>query len=152
MKNDLTTGTWQDDAWCPINIILLCTSDGAFCVGSMSSNTASSIAGSLLWKLGASIALIPLTPAQDLNLMLQMTYADPCFPSNLGGLDTYELLLLLILLSTIFCFSFDQTLGVNPCCRPNTRVCWKLSKSEVRHSAVWLLNTLYEDLWDGDNV
>jgi hypothetical protein len=28
MKNDLTTGTWQDDIWCPINIILLCTSDG----------------------------------------------------------------------------------------------------------------------------
>jgi hypothetical protein len=27
MKNDLTTGTWQDDIWCPINIILLCTSD-----------------------------------------------------------------------------------------------------------------------------
>jgi hypothetical protein len=28
MKNDLTTGTWQDDIWCPIIIILLCTSDG----------------------------------------------------------------------------------------------------------------------------
>ncbi len=27
MKNDLTTGTWQVDIWCPINIILLCTSD-----------------------------------------------------------------------------------------------------------------------------
>ncbi len=27
MKNDLTTGTWQDDIWCPIIIILLCTSD-----------------------------------------------------------------------------------------------------------------------------
>ncbi len=27
MKNDLTTGTWQDDTWCPINIILLCASD-----------------------------------------------------------------------------------------------------------------------------
>jgi hypothetical protein len=27
MKNDLTTGTWQDDIWCPINIILFCTSD-----------------------------------------------------------------------------------------------------------------------------
>ncbi len=27
MKNDLTNGTWQDDMWCPINIILLCTSD-----------------------------------------------------------------------------------------------------------------------------
>ncbi len=27
MKNDLATGTWQDDIWCPINIILLCTSD-----------------------------------------------------------------------------------------------------------------------------
>jgi hypothetical protein len=27
MKNDLTTGTWQDDVWCPIIIILLCTSD-----------------------------------------------------------------------------------------------------------------------------
>jgi hypothetical protein len=29
MKNDLTTGTWQDDIGCPINIILLCTSDVA---------------------------------------------------------------------------------------------------------------------------
>ncbi len=27
MKNDLTTGTWQDNIWCPINIILFCTSD-----------------------------------------------------------------------------------------------------------------------------
>jgi hypothetical protein len=27
MENDLTTGTWQDDIWCPIIIILLCTSD-----------------------------------------------------------------------------------------------------------------------------
>ena len=27
MKNDLTTGTWQDDIWCHIIIILLCTSD-----------------------------------------------------------------------------------------------------------------------------
>ncbi len=27
MKNDLTTGTWQDSNWCPIIIILLCTSD-----------------------------------------------------------------------------------------------------------------------------
>jgi hypothetical protein len=27
MKNDLTTRIWQDDIWCPINIILLCTSD-----------------------------------------------------------------------------------------------------------------------------
>ncbi len=27
MKNDLTTGTWQDKIWCPINIILFCTSD-----------------------------------------------------------------------------------------------------------------------------
>ncbi len=27
MKNDLTTGTWQDNIWCPIIIILLCTSD-----------------------------------------------------------------------------------------------------------------------------
>jgi hypothetical protein len=27
MKTDLTTGTWQDDIWCPIIIILLCTSD-----------------------------------------------------------------------------------------------------------------------------
>ncbi len=27
MKNDLTTITRQDDIWCPINIILLCTSD-----------------------------------------------------------------------------------------------------------------------------
>jgi hypothetical protein len=28
MKNDPTTGTWQDDIWCPINIILFCNSDG----------------------------------------------------------------------------------------------------------------------------
>ncbi len=27
MKNDLTTGTWQDDIWCPIIIILFCTYD-----------------------------------------------------------------------------------------------------------------------------
>ena len=27
MKNDLTKGTWQDNIWCPINIILFCTSD-----------------------------------------------------------------------------------------------------------------------------
>ncbi len=27
MKHDLTNGTWQDDIWCPIIIILLCTSD-----------------------------------------------------------------------------------------------------------------------------
>ncbi len=27
MKNNLTTGTWQDDIWCPIIIIWLCTSD-----------------------------------------------------------------------------------------------------------------------------
>ncbi len=27
MKNDLTTGTWQDNIWCPIIIILFCTSD-----------------------------------------------------------------------------------------------------------------------------
>ncbi len=29
MKYDLTTGTWQDNIWCSINIILLCTSDVA---------------------------------------------------------------------------------------------------------------------------
>jgi hypothetical protein len=27
MINDLTTRTWQDDIWCPIIIILFCTSD-----------------------------------------------------------------------------------------------------------------------------
>ncbi len=27
MKNDLTARTWQDDIWCPIIIILFCTSD-----------------------------------------------------------------------------------------------------------------------------
>ncbi len=27
IKNDLTTGTWQDDIWCTIIIILFCTSD-----------------------------------------------------------------------------------------------------------------------------
>ncbi len=27
IKNDLTTGTWKGDIWCPINIILFCTSD-----------------------------------------------------------------------------------------------------------------------------
>ncbi len=31
MKNDLTTGTWQDDIWCPIIIILFCTSDDRRC-------------------------------------------------------------------------------------------------------------------------
>ncbi len=30
MKNDLTTGTWQDNIWCPIIIILFCTSDVCF--------------------------------------------------------------------------------------------------------------------------
>ncbi len=30
LKNDLTTGTWQDDIWCPIIIILLCTSDAGW--------------------------------------------------------------------------------------------------------------------------
>ncbi len=29
MKNDLTTGTWQDDIWCPVIIISFCTSDVA---------------------------------------------------------------------------------------------------------------------------
>ncbi len=29
IKNDLTTGTWQDDIWWPTNIILLCTSDAS---------------------------------------------------------------------------------------------------------------------------
>jgi hypothetical protein len=33
MKNDLTTGTWQDNIWCPRNIILLCTSDEWTCEG-----------------------------------------------------------------------------------------------------------------------
>ncbi len=27
MKHDLTTGTWQDNIWCPIHIFLICTSD-----------------------------------------------------------------------------------------------------------------------------
>ncbi len=31
MKNDLTTGSWQDNISCPINIILLCTSDVEEC-------------------------------------------------------------------------------------------------------------------------
>ncbi len=30
MKNDQTTGTWQDNIWCPIIIILFCTSDVVF--------------------------------------------------------------------------------------------------------------------------
>ncbi len=34
MKNDLTTGTWQDDIWCPIFIILFCTSDVLFLLAS----------------------------------------------------------------------------------------------------------------------
>jgi hypothetical protein len=29
MKIDLTTGTWQDNPGCPINIISVSTSDGA---------------------------------------------------------------------------------------------------------------------------
>jgi hypothetical protein len=34
MKNNLTTGTWQDDIWCPTIIILFCTSDACmFLVG-----------------------------------------------------------------------------------------------------------------------
>jgi hypothetical protein len=57
-------------------------------VGSVLSSTVSSIAGSLLSKLGFSVALTPLTPAQDANLMLHTMYADPCYPLNLGGLDT----------------------------------------------------------------
>ncbi len=32
MKKDLTTGTWQDNIWCPSNIILLCTSDASWCL------------------------------------------------------------------------------------------------------------------------
>jgi hypothetical protein len=92
----------------------------AFCMGLVLSSMSSSVADSLQSKLGFSVALTPLTPVQDLKLTLQTTYADPCFPSNLGGLDTYVLsLLVLILLSTIFCFSFIQTLGVNPCRLPN---------------------------------
>ncbi len=109
------------------------------------SSTASSVAGSLLSKLGASVALIPLTPFQNLNLMLQVMYTDPHFPSNLGGLGTYELLLLLILLG-VFCFSFDQTLGVNPCRGPKYLSMLEVVKSEVGYSVVWLMNTLYEDL------
>jgi hypothetical protein len=33
MKNDLTTGTWQDNIQCPINITLLCTSDAVCLFG-----------------------------------------------------------------------------------------------------------------------
>ncbi len=40
----------------------------------------------------------------------------------------------------------------NPFDMEGSSTCWKLSKSEVRLSAVWLLNTLFEDLWDDDNV
>ncbi len=109
----------------------------AFSVGSVLSSTVSSVAGSLLSKLGFSVALTPLTPAQDANFTLHTMYADPHFPSNLGGLDTYVVLLLvLILLSAFFHISFDWTLGVNPCSGPNTWVCWKSSKSEVGFSAV----------------
>jgi hypothetical protein len=109
----------------------------AFSVRSVSSSMVSSLAGSLLSKLGFSVALTPLTPAQDWNLMLYTMYADPCFPLNLGGLVTYVVsLLVLILLSTFFRISFDQTLGVNPCHGPNTQVCWKLSKSEEGLSSV----------------
>ncbi len=77
----------------------------AFYMGSVLSSTASSVAGSLLSKLRFRVALTPLTPAQDLNLMLQMTYTDPCFPSNLGGFDMYKMSLLLILLSTMSSWS-----------------------------------------------
>jgi hypothetical protein len=31
MKQDLTTGTWQDDTGCPISIILVSTSDEDLC-------------------------------------------------------------------------------------------------------------------------
>jgi hypothetical protein len=93
----------------------------AFCMGSVLSSTASSIAGSLLLKLGFSVALTPLTPAQDLNLMIQTMYTDPRFPSILGGLDTYELLLVVLIpLITIVCFPFYQFLVVNPCRGLNT--------------------------------
>jgi hypothetical protein len=30
MKQDLTTGTWQDDTGCPISIILVSTSDEVY--------------------------------------------------------------------------------------------------------------------------
>ena len=30
LKNELTTGTWKDDPGCPINIVLLATSDVAW--------------------------------------------------------------------------------------------------------------------------
>jgi hypothetical protein len=43
MKNDLTTGAWQNNIWRPINIILSCTSD-------VSLATSASMA-SLAWAL-----------------------------------------------------------------------------------------------------
>ncbi len=58
-----------------------------------------SLLGSLLSKLGVSAVLVPLTPAHDLNVISQMTYAAPLFLLNLGGVDLYALSLELILLS-----------------------------------------------------
>ena len=40
MKQDLTTGTWQDDTGCPISIILVSTFDGSSCAVGAENETA----------------------------------------------------------------------------------------------------------------
>jgi hypothetical protein len=60
MKSDLTTRTWQDDIWCPINIILLCTSDGCILALAKVSHIHQIRDGSWLFK-----ALLALKPHQE---------------------------------------------------------------------------------------
>ncbi len=65
MKNDLTTDTWQDNIWCPLNIILLCTSDAwtpiweRFALAlarrkSIDSAPGTSVGGTTSWKRSVS--------------------------------------------------------------------------------------------------
>ncbi len=51
MKNDLNTGIWQDNIWCPINIILLCSSDVPFNAATATTNATATIAATLIWLL-----------------------------------------------------------------------------------------------------
>ncbi len=50
MKNDLTTGTWQDAIWCPIIIISFCTSDVVLFVGLVFLALHTSVPGIQSWK------------------------------------------------------------------------------------------------------